>query len=58
MKAYLESNQEPEQSLVERKRPSKAKVLEVYYGKSYMDYYHFYQRCKNHFEPTGDIGAN
>ena len=43
MKAYLESNQVPRQSLAERKWLFKAKVLEVYYGKSHMDCYYFCQ---------------
>ena len=48
MKAYLETNQEPRQP--ERERSLKAKVPEIYYGKSHMDCYHFCQQCKDHFE--------
>ena len=58
MKAYLESNQGSRQPPVEREQTLKAKVLELYYGKSYMDCYHFYQYCKNHFETAGATGAN
>ena len=43
MKAYLETNQGLRQPLAERKQTLKAKVSEVYYGKSYMDRYHFCQ---------------
>ena len=41
MKVYLEMNQRPKQPLAERKQSLKAKVLEIYYGKLYMDCYHF-----------------
>ena len=41
LKAYLKTNQRPRQP--ERKQTFKAKVSEVYYGKSYMDCYHFCQ---------------
>ena len=50
MKAYLESNQGPSQPPEERKRPFKAKVPDVYYGKLHMDCYHFYQQYEDHFE--------
>ena len=50
MKAYLKSNQGPSQLSKEHKRLFKSKVPDVYYDKSYMDYYHFYQQCKDHFE--------
>ena len=43
MKAYLDFNQGPSQTLAERKQPLKAKVPDVYYGKLHMDYYHFCQ---------------
>ena len=42
MKAYLESNLVPSQPPEECKRPPKAKVPDVYYGKLHMDCYHFY----------------
>ena len=58
MKVYLESNQGPRQPLMEHERPLKAKVLELYYGKSHIDCYYFCQQCKDHFEIAGAIGAN
>ena len=56
MKAYLETNQGSRQP--ERKQNLKAKVLEIYYGKSYMDYYYFCQQCKDHFETIGATEFN
>ena len=58
MKAYLESNQGPSQPPEECKRPLKAKVPDVYYGKSHMDYYHFCQQCEDHFETSRATGTN
>ena len=58
MKAYLESNQGPKQPPAERKQSFKAKVPDMYYKKSYMDCYHFYQQCKDHFKTAGTTGAN
>ena len=43
IKTYLESNQGLNQSPEERKRLFKAKVPDIYYGKSHMDCYHFCQ---------------
>ena len=36
----------------------KAKVLEMYYGKLHMDYYHFCQQGEDCFEIAGATGAN
>ena len=58
MRAYLESNQGPRPPPAERERSFKAKVSEVYYGKSHMDCYHFCQQCKDHFETAGATGTN
>ena len=58
MKAYLESNQGPSQPLEERKQPFKDKVPDLYYGKLYMDYYHFYQQCEDHFKTSWVTGTN
>ena len=41
MKAYLDSNQRLSQPPAERKRPLKAKVPDIYYGKLHIDWYHF-----------------
>ena len=58
MKAYLESNQRPRPPPVERERLLKAKIPEVYYGKSHMDCYHFCQQCEDYFETAGATGTN
>ena len=58
MKAYLESNQGPRQPPMECKQPLKAKVLEVYYDKLYIECYHFCQQCKDHFKTAGATGIN
>ena len=58
MRAYLESNQGPRQPPAEREQSLKAKVPEVYYGKSYMDCYHFCQQCEDHFETAGATRTN
>ena len=58
MKAYLEFNQGPSQPPEERERPLKAKVPDVYYGKSHMDCYHFCQQCEDHFETSRATGTN
>ena len=58
MKAYLEMNQGPRQPPEEREQTFKAKVPEVYYGKSHIDCYHFCQQCKDHFETAGATRFN
>ena len=58
MRAYLESNQGLRQPPAERERFHKAKVPEVYYGKSHMDCYHFCQQCKDYFKTAGATGTN
>ena len=58
MKTYLESNQGPRQPPTEHEQSFKAKVLEVYYGKSHIDYYHFCQQCKYYFETAGATETN
>ena len=58
MRAYLELNQGPRQPPAERGWSLKAKVLEVYYGKSHIDCYHFCQQCDDYFETIGATGTN
>ena len=58
MKAYLESNQGPRQPQVKGKQSFKAKVLDMYYGKLYIDCYHFSQQCKDHFKTAEATKAN
>ena len=58
MKAYLKTNQGPRQLLTGHKQSFKAKIPEVYYGKLYIDCYHFCQQYKDYFEIIGAIGTN
>ena len=58
MKAYLESNQGLRQPSAKRKQFLGAKVLNRYYGKLHIDYYHFYQQYKDYFKTAGANGAN
>ena len=53
MKAYLESNQRSSQPLKERKRPLKAKVPDIYYGKLHMDCYQSASNVKIILRPFG-----
>ena len=38
--------------------PLKAKTSDTYFGKSYMDYYHFCQQCKDYFKTSCAIRIN
>ena len=58
MKAYLETNQGLRQPPEEREQIFKAKIPEIYYGKSHMDCYHFCQQCEEYFETTRATGFN
>ena len=58
IKAYLKSNQRPREPPAERERLFKAKVSKIYYGKLYIDCYHFCQQCKDYFQTARAIGAN
>ena len=58
MKAYLKLYQGSRQPSAKREQRFKAKIAEVYCGKSHMDCYHFYQQCKDHFETAGVTGTN
>ena len=39
-------------------RPLKAKVPDVYYSRSYIDCFPFYQQCEDYFESVGATRAN
>lgn len=41
-----------------QKKLFKAKVLDVYYDKLYMEYYNFYKQCKDHFATTAATSHN
>lgn len=41
-----------------RKRPLKAPLPDLYFGKSHMECYHFYQQCEDHFDTAGATGTN
>ena len=57
MKVFIETTQA--QALAEPwKRPLKARTLEIYWGKSHMECYHFYQQCEDYFETSGATGMN
>lgn len=36
----------------------KAWILDLYYGKSHMERYHFCRQCENHFDTVGATGSN
>ena len=55
MKAYLEA-QVPGRTEVDPKpckQPLKARLPDLYYGNSHMDYYRFCQHCEDHFKIAG-----
>ena len=58
LKIFLETKGQELKPEVSRKRPLKAKVLDMDLGKSYMDSYHFCQQWKDHFETARDTGLN
>ena len=66
MKAYLENqnqnqNQAPPTTPIQVKlweQPLKAQFPNLYYGNSYLDYYHFCQQCEDHFDTAGASGPN
>lgn len=41
-----------------RERPLKARLPDLYYGKSHMECYHFCQQCEDHFDTTGSTGPD
>ena len=57
MKVFMEMTQA--QALAEpRKQPLKARSLKTYFGKSYMDCYHFCQQCEDHFKTSDATKMN
>ena len=59
MKVFMETTQAQVQALAEPwEQPLKARTPETYWGKSHMEYYHFCQQCKDHFETSGTTGMN
>ena len=59
MKAFVESTQAWDQEQIEpQEQLLKARSLEIYSEKSYLDWYHFCQQCEDHFKTSGAIGIN
>ena len=48
---------EPDQQGL-RERPLKARLPDLYYGKSHMECYYFCQQCEDHFDTAGATGPN
>ena len=57
LKIFSETKGQEPKAEVPRERPLKAKVPDVYFGKSHMDCYHFCQQCEDHFETAGATGS-
>ena len=57
LKIFSETKGQEPKAEVPRKRPLKAKVPDVYFGKLHMDCYHFCQQCEDHFETAGATGS-
>lgn len=47
-----------QKQLKSRKRPLKTKTPEIYFGRFYIDCYHFYQQYKDYFKTLGAIEMN
>ena len=58
LKIFLETKGQEPKAKVSRKQPLKAKVPDIYFRKTHMDYYHFFQQYKDYFETAGAIGSN
>ena len=60
MQAYLKAlTQPPAQSHAKpREQPLEARPPDLYYGKSYMEYFHFCRQCEDNFDTAGATGAN
>ena len=40
------------------KRPLKARLPDIYWGKTYLDCYNFFQKCEDHFATAGATDSN
>ena len=58
LKIFLEIKGQKPKAEVPRKQPLKTKVLDIYFGKSHIDCYHFCQQCEDYFETAGATGSN
>ena len=59
MKVLMKMTQTQAQTLAKlRKQLLKAWTLEIYWGKSYMECYHFCQQCEDYFKTFGTTGMN
>ena len=59
IKVFMETTQAQAQALAERWECSlKTRTPETYWGKSYIECYHFCQQSENHFEISGASGMN
>ena len=41
-----------------REKPLKARFPDIYWGKTYLECYNFFQKCEDHFATTGATGPN
>ena len=57
MKVFMETTKARDQ-LERRERPLKARTLETYSEKSYIDCYHFCQQCEDYFKISGATKMN
>ena len=58
LKIFSETKGQKPKAEVPCKRPLKAKVPDVYFGKLHIDCYYFCQKCEDHFETVGATGLN
>ena len=59
MKVFMKMTQAQAQVLAEpQEQLLKAQTLEIYWGKSHMECYHFCQQCEDHFKTSGITGIN
>ena len=58
LKIFSETKGQEPKAEVSCEQPLKAKVPDIYFGKSHMDCYHFCQQYNDHFETAGATGSN